>query len=237
MVTILEVGEMENMNRVRSTFDATAGGYDAQRRKLIPCFDDFYGTAVSLADAGAPQPRMLDLGAGTGLLASMLMRKHPEARLTLIDLSDKMLEVAKERFRGQPGIEYVCRDYTTYVDEGAYDLIVSSLSIHHLSDEGKQAVYRNAYASLKPGGVFVNADQVLGHTPFVDALYKEDWKRKVEASGLTREELDAAYERTKIDRMSGLGEQLGWLEQAGFADVDCVYKSFNFVVMHGRKIG
>ncbi|QHW35031.1 class I SAM-dependent methyltransferase [Paenibacillus rhizovicinus] len=223
------------MNHVRSTFDATANGYDAQRRKLIPCFDDYYGTAVSLAEAGAAKPRILDLGAGTGLLSSMLLAKHPEAQLTLIDLSDNMLAVAKERFAGQPDIDYVCRDYTSYMEEEAFDLIVSSLSIHHLSDEGKQAVYRNAYANLKPGGIFINADQVLGRTPFIDALYKDDWKRKIEASGLTRAELDAAYERTKIDRMSGLDEQLAWLAQAGFSDAGCVYQSFNFVVMYGRK--
>ncbi|QHT59479.1 class I SAM-dependent methyltransferase [Paenibacillus lycopersici] len=226
---------MDNMNQVRSTFDATAGGYDAQRRKLIPCFDDFYGTAVSLADTEEARPRILDLGAGTGLLASMLLRKHPEARLTLIDLSDNMLSVAKERFSGREGIEYLCQDYTAYAAGESYDCIVSSLSIHHLPDEGKQAVYRNAYANLKPGGVFINADQVLGRTPFVDALYKEDWKRKIEASGLTRAELDAACERTKLDRMAGLEEQLAWLAQAGFSDVACVYQSFNFVVLYGRK--
>ena len=59
---------MENMNHVRATFDGAAGGYDEQRRKLIPCFDDFYGTAVSLAETRESRPRILDLGAGTGLL-------------------------------------------------------------------------------------------------------------------------------------------------------------------------
>ncbi|NBD24001.1 class I SAM-dependent methyltransferase [Paenibacillus glycinis] len=226
---------MENMHHVRSTFDASANGYDAQRRKLIPCFDDFYGTAVSLAVTGAQEPRILDLGAGTGLLASMLLQKHPEARLTLVDLSDNMLAVAKERFGGQPDIAYVCQDYTSYSAEGEYDLIVSGLSIHHLSDEGKQAVYGQAFANLKPGGIFVNADQVLGRTPFIDTLYKQDWWNKIAASGLAQAELDAARERTKIDRMAGLGDQLDWLAQAGFADVDCVYKYFNFVVMYGRK--
>ncbi|NBC68474.1 methyltransferase domain-containing protein [Paenibacillus sacheonensis] len=223
------------MNHVRATFDGAAGGYDEQRRKLIPCFDDFYGTAVALAETSESRPRILDLGAGTGLLSSLLLKKLPEARLTLIDLSDNMLAVAKERFAGRTGIEYVREDYTSYTAEQACDLIVSGLSIHHLTDEGKQAVYRNAYNNLKPGGIFINADQVLGHTPFIDAHYKEDWKRKIEASGLTRAELDAAYERTRIDRMAGLAEQLVWLAQAGFSDVDCVYKSYNFVVLFGRK--
>lgn len=53
--------------------------------------------------------------------------------------------------------------------------------------------------------------------------------------GLTRQELDAAYERTKLDKMSTLDNQLNWLQESGFKDVDCVYKYFNFVVLFGRK--
>jgi tRNA (cmo5U34)-methyltransferase len=84
--------------------------------------------------------------------------------------------------------------------------------------------------------VFINADQVLGSTPFLETLYKKDWKRKVENSALTTEDLQSAYERTKLDKMARLEDQLNWLEEAGFSDVDCVYKYFSFVVMFGRKI-
>ncbi len=235
MEATLEVVEMEDMHHVRMTFDASAASYDTQRRKLIPCFDDYYGTAVSLAVSHAEEPRILDLGAGTGLFASMLLQQYPKAKLTLIDLSDKMLAIAKARFGEQSGVTYLCEDYTDYKAENEYDIVISGLSIHHLSDPEKAAVYNHAYANLKQGGVFVNADQVLGRTPFIDALYKEDWTRKIQASGLSQLELEAAYERTKIDRMAGLNEQLSWLTQAGFSDVDCVYKYFNFVVMYGRK--
>ncbi|WP_308637968.1 class I SAM-dependent methyltransferase [Paenibacillus silvisoli] len=225
----------KNARNVRSTFDETAAVYDGQRRKLIPCFDDFYGIAAALAQTEAEAPSILDLGAGTGLLSSLLLQRYPQAKLTLIDLSDNMLDIARQRFKDVPDVAHRCEDYTKFTAEGEFDLIVSSLSIHHLSDADKRALYQASFANLKPGGIFINADQVLGHTPYVDDLYKSDWKRKVEASGLSAPEIAAAYERTKLDRMAGLQEQLGWLEQAGFADVDCVYKYFNFVVMYGRK--
>jgi tRNA (cmo5U34)-methyltransferase len=35
--------------------------------------------------------------------------------------------------------------------------------------------------------------------------------------------------------MSTLAEQLNWLKESGFKDVDCIYKYFNFVVLFGRK--
>ncbi|RAP74933.1 class I SAM-dependent methyltransferase [Paenibacillus montanisoli] len=225
----------KNARDVRNSFNETAAVYDGQRRKLIPCFDDFYGIAAALAETETEAPSILDLGAGTGLLSSFLLQRYPQAKLTLIDLSDNMLDIARKRFKDVPGVTYRCEDYTKFAAECSFDLIVSGLSIHHLSDEDKRVLYKASYANLKPGGVFINADQVLGHTPYVDALYKTDWKRKVEASGLSAAEIAAAYERTKLDRMAGLQTQLDWLEQASFADVDCVYKYYNFVVMVGRK--
>lgn len=83
---------------VKLLFDAGANDYDRQRGQLIPCFDEFYGMALSLADSSSPSPRILDLGAGTGLFSSMVMQKHPKAQFTLIDISDKMLEGARQRF-------------------------------------------------------------------------------------------------------------------------------------------
>ena len=145
------------------------------------------------------------------------------------------MEVAKMRFADLSNVYYLIDDYTNYVAENQFDLIVSALSIHHLTDSDKRKVYKNAFDNLRAGGIFINCDQVLGSSAFIDAMYKMDWRRKVEASGLQREEMGAAYERTKLDKMSTLQMQLDWLHEIGFADVDCVYKYFNFTVMFGRK--
>ena len=57
---------------------------------------------------------------------------------------------------------YIVADYTSFEDSEPYDGVISSLSIHHFEDEAKQALYGRIFQLLKPGGVFVNADQVLG---------------------------------------------------------------------------
>jgi tRNA (cmo5U34)-methyltransferase len=226
-----------NHNDVVLKFDQIAQEYDNQRRKLIPCFDDFYNISVSIADSENECPNILDLGAGTGLLSSLMLKRHPSANLTLIDISEKMMEVAKLRLAGVQNVDYIVDDYTNYVFENKFDIIVSALSIHHLTDAGKKALYKNTFSNLKEGGLFINADQILGDTLFVDSLYKNDWKRKVEASGLSEEEILSAYERTKLDKMSTLEAQISWLKDIGFSDVDCMYKYFNFVVLYGRKLG
>ena len=220
---------------VRERFNEHASQYDEQRRKLIPCFDDFYSIPISVLDTKKEKPHVLDIGAGTGLFSSFLKEKFPQAKLTLIDISEKMMEVAKDRFRGESDIEFLIADYTDYVFDNKYDFIISSLSIHHLTDEEKRNLYDCLYTALKPGGVFVNADQALGKTAHIESLYKEDWANKINSSGLTKEKVEAAHERTKLDKMSTLEDQIHWLQQSGFQDVDCLYKSFNFVVLYGRK--
>src|SRR5271170_4495964 len=85
---------------VRKAFAAGADTYDRARRKLVPCFDDFYRAALELLPFG-PEDRfeVLDLGAGTCLLSSMIAEAFPKARLTLFDLTPEMLLIARQRLR------------------------------------------------------------------------------------------------------------------------------------------
>ncbi|MGG3890523.1 class I SAM-dependent methyltransferase [Metabacillus fastidiosus] len=222
-------------NDIIKKFNENAMQYDNQRRKLIPCFDDFYSIPVSVIEIENDTPNILDIGAGTGLFSSFIKEKYPKAKITLIDISEKMLESAKNRFKDDPTIDYIIADYTDYKFEEKYDLVISSLSIHHLNDNDKQDLYHKIFSMLKEDGIFINADQVLGHTSFIENLYKDDWKNKIEASGLTAEEINAAFDRTKLDKMATLAKQLHWLNESGFKDVDCLYKYFNFVILFGRK--
>lgn len=223
-------------NEVKETFNENAAHYDQQRKKLIPCFDDFYSIPVSIIETKTETPSVLDIGAGTGLFSSFIKEKYPHASVTLIDLSEKMMDAARTRFADDQKIDYILGDYTEHEFDRTFDMIVSSLSIHHLSDEEKRSLYHKIFSLLNQGGIFINADQVLGHTPFIESLYKNDWKQKIENSGLTSGELQAAYERTRLDQMAPLEDQIQWLKESGFHDVDCIYKYFNFVVLVGRKM-
>ncbi|WP_042352856.1 class I SAM-dependent methyltransferase [Bacillus massiliigorillae] len=227
---------MTTKQHVKEQFNENAPHYDNQRKRLIPCFHDFYSIPISIIETKNNAPTVLEIGAGTGLFASFLKEKYPQAHITAIDLSEKMLDVAKERFQNDKDIDYINADYTTHNFKGTFDIVISSLSIHHLTDEEKQKLYNKIYDLLNPNGIFINADQVLGQTAYIETLYTNDWKAKIEASGLTQQELTAAFERTKLDKMATLADQLNWLTESGFQDVDCIYKYFNFVVLFGRKI-
>src|SRR5690554_522489 len=236
LLSLRGVSNMRNdRDEVTIKFNEVSQSYDQQRKKLIPCFDEFYHVAVALAELDNDAPTVLDLGAGTGLFASFILDKYPNAKLTLIDLSEEMLEIAKARFQHHPNVSYIVSDYTKFDYSDRFDLVISSLSIHHLLDEEKKELFKKVYAIMNNKGLFINADQILGSTSYLDSLYKSQWKKSVENSDLNENEILSAYERTKLDRMSTLDQQLGWLIDIGFEDVDCMYKYYNFVVIFARK--
>jgi len=209
---------------IAGAFTAHARDYDAPRRRLVPCFDAFYGAALDrIADWGMPpQARVLDLGAGTGLMAAMVKERWPTVAVHLVDVSEGMLAEARARLQGASGASFEVADYATAPFGDGWDLVVSALSIHHLEDAAKRALFARIRDALRPGGLFVNAEQVLGPTPAAEAAYAARWRAEVQGLGATPGEIAAAEERMRFDRCAPLELQLGWLRDAGFAEVDCV---------------
>ncbi len=222
---------------IKQSFNQGASEYDSARKQLIPCFDDFYGTVVDLVDSH-PHKKLsiLDLGAGTGLLTDMLQATLPTSHFTLVDISDKMLEQAKLRFANNDiSIDYHICDYSLDQLQGQYDIIVSALSIHHLTNNQKKDLFCKIYNALNMNGLFINADQALGETSAIENFYKSSWLKQVRQRGVDEEALAKGLERMKEDKMAPLSLQLQFLRQAGFVEVNTWYQFCSFTVYSGMK--
>jgi tRNA (cmo5U34)-methyltransferase len=225
---------------VGALFGEAARDYDRARRQLVPGFDRFYGAVLeSIPFQREQEIQVLDLGAETGLLSARVAEKFPRSRVTLVDLSVEMLRVARRRFAEGPGrFEFRAMDYARKPlpgTDGGYDLLVSALSIHHLTLGDKKELFEKVHRSLAVGGYFVNADQIAGDTPEEENLHGEWWLRRVREAGVSEEVLAAALLRMRADRNATRDAQLGWLEEAGFAQIGCRYKDNRFAVYGGKK--
>ena len=119
------------MTDIEEQFNLIAKRYDENRRKFIPCFHDYYEatTKMILSNIDSPK-RVLDLGAGTGLLTYYWFKECKTADYVLVDIADEMLNVSRKRFAGLENIQHEILDYTKQLPEGEFDTIISALSIH-----------------------------------------------------------------------------------------------------------
>jgi tRNA (cmo5U34)-methyltransferase len=224
------------MKSVKEQFDLISKKYDGQRRVLIPCYDDFYGIAVEwLHFKTSSTPKILDLGAGTGIFSQFVLEKYPQADITLLDFSEQMLSVARERFKDIKNISFQVADMMGFEPQQKYDAVISSLAIHHLSDEDKQKLFKKIHSILNDGGVFVNAEQVKGKTDYIHSFYTQRRHDRLDHSALSKESVEASYERNKLDKCTSVSQQLAWLKEAGFKEVDCPFKYYIFAVLWGVK--
>jgi tRNA (cmo5U34)-methyltransferase len=196
---------------------------------------------------------ILELCGGTGLLAGALLERFPNATVYDYDGSPEMLDHARQQLAGYgerfQTLRFDLADSSWRRPGFPIHAVVSSLAIHHLDGAGKLQLFRDIHAMLEAGGALAIADVVetagaRGADVAADAWDAAVRKRALEFDG----NLDAfaAFEREKwnmyrhldpddIDKPSRLFDQLKWLQQAGFADVDVYWMLAGHAIFGGRK--
>jgi tRNA (cmo5U34)-methyltransferase len=202
-------------------------------------------------DPGRPF-QVLELCCGEGLLAEQALERWPAARVRGLDGSPGMLAAAAkrlarfdERFSGE------------LFDLGALDwrerqppawAVFSSLAIHHLDDAGKAALFRAVYRLLEPGGVFLVADLIRQESPLGMAYAGWAYDEAVRRRALELDGDERAFEEFKrlewnyfyhpddpLDKPSTLPQQLRWLADSGFHDVDVFWVRGGHAIFGGTK--
>lgn len=167
--------------------------------------------------------RVLDLGTGDGRLLAAIRNRYPDAMAVGIDTSEPMLARAADRFDADPLVEFRTHDLVVPLpDMGPIDVVVSGLAIHHLEDERKRELFEEIHTLLTPDGVFANLDLVTS----ASSRLHERFRREI---GRTQDD--------PTDRLADLAEQMGWLRNAGFTEVDCHFKWLELSLVVAVKKG
>jgi tRNA (cmo5U34)-methyltransferase len=226
------------MENIKKTFEEIAHEYDEVIQLFIPYYHQMLEAVVCALPFGKSEAiNVIDLGCGTGRIAKSIKDAYPEARITCLDLVENMLEMAKSKLVGKNNIRYQIGNFECYEFDDIYDVAISSLALHHLlTDEDKKAFYQKIYDNLAPGGVFYNADIILGSSDRIQEIYMDRWKafmrKQLLEDDIENKWIPKYYEE---DRPAKLLEQLSWLTDIGFHEVDVLWKYYNFAVYGGRK--
>ena len=132
-----------------------------------------------------------------------------------------MLSKLRERYSNNNRVEIIEHDLNNPLplNLGEFDVVVSSFSIHHLSNDRKFELYTEIFNMLESGGVFCNLEHVSSPT---QNLHKKFFEY-------------IGGEEDKSNILLDVETQLKWLRRIGFDDVDCYWKWRELALLIGIK--
>lgn len=199
---------------------------------------------------------IVELAAGGGIMAEVILQHFPACHYVALDGSATMREQMAQRLAAYqdrltilPFLleEQVWRNALPAPLRG----VVSSLCVHHLDDEQKRMLFRDMFAHIEPGGALLLADVIRPATPRIASLFARQYDEIVrvqsmairgDLSGFEQfQELEWNYflydynDPNSYDKPSLLNEQLRWLQEAGYKDVDCFWLQAGHAVYGGYR--
>ena len=114
---------------------------------------------IELADLRGDEC-LLDAGCGTGLTALRIAAQYPDCTVHGIDLSPKMIEVArKDAVKGGLAVDFRVGSITDLpYPDASFDVVVTNIMYHHLDLAEKRQAVAEIARVLKPGGRYVSAE-------------------------------------------------------------------------------
>lgn len=196
--------------------------------------------------------RAVELACGEGFLAHALLELFPQATVVALDGSEEMRARAAERLAAF-GERATVQSFDL-ADQGwrHYALgagcVLSSLTVHHLTNAGKRRLFADMAFRLAPRGALLIADLVAPLNTEAQEVYAATWDRAAEAQAIAYSGSATLYERFQethwnyyrypgdpLDQPAPLFEQLRWLREVGFPHVDCFWLQAGHAIYGGYK--
>ena len=220
------------VDEIRQRFDAETELYTNLETGQVSAVDAALAMSLVTEAAAATTPHakhLLEIGCGGGNYTLKLLERMPNLNVTLVDLSQAMLDLAAPRVRPKTGgfVEAIQSDIRD-IDVGTrrFDIILASAMLHHLrADAEWRKVFQALHDALKPCGSFWIFDIVESPLSEVQAIHWRRYGEYLMAAGgeSFRQEL---FERIIAeDTPRSVPYQLDLLRQVGFSEVDVLHKN------------
>ena len=211
-------------------FGSMAESYDSLIHRAVPRYDEMIARLLEYLPRDSR--RVLELGSGTGNLSLRLPEALPRATLTLVDGSEEMIALVRSRFEesspaSSARVECrVARFEELDFPADSFDLVVSSISLHHVEDKAR--LYARIRSLMSKRGRFCFADQIRGDP---ESNHRLNWERWLdfcrEPGHCTPEEIDSLLQHAAAhDHYTTLTEHIALLSRAGFTEIDCVWRNW-----------
>ena len=218
-------------------FDALTDDYTATIERCFPRYREMLWAVLDYLPSDFRPQRILELGSGTGNLSVLTHARYPNASFVFVDLSTESLDSCRKRLGESPSLKYEAADFNELnFPAGEFDIVVSSISIHHLESEQKRQLFSRVHEWLTPSGIFSFADQCAGASTDLYQRHIDNWKTISLEAGSDETEWQMWMDhQNEHDHHDTLVDQLRWLKNAGFGTVDCTWRYLLWSAVQARK--
>jgi len=208
---------------------ATVARYAEETPRKVPGYADLHHMAMLLLAERAPrEAAILVYGAGGGLELKAFGEAQPGWRLTGIDPSVEMLELAREILGPLHARLDLRQGYMEAAPPGPFDGAACLLTLHFLRQEERLEVLRDMRRVMKPG-----ARLVVAHHSYPDGSEPQAWLARsimfadAGDQGVAKISSSARMMSSHLPILSS-GQEEALLEQAGFSEIALFYAAFSF---------
>ncbi len=227
----------EHSEIVKKQFEIEYKTYDKEVKVVLPFYEEMHKEAIKVINFDKDSElKILDLGIGTGQTALELLKKFPKSKLIGVDLSPKMLEVAKNRLgKLASRVEFIEKDVIEFAPAQKYDACIAVLTVHHLNQKEKQELFSKICRTLNDNGIFVIGDLITGDSEEETNRLENQWEEYLIKKLGKKEAENWMKICKKEDIPDSISNQLLWLKNAGFKEVNCRWNKMNCAVFFGKK--
>ena len=219
---------------VRNHLRLEIDSYDETIRQFIPGYEEGL-TWAAREIAGIRPTLVLDLGAGTGALAEAMLEHEGVGVVEAIDVDAEMLDRARIRLK-RFGVRARFQRCSFESPLPECDAVSACLALHHVPTmERKRALYKGIFRTLRPAGVFVNADVTMSAHPVRQEQCYRIWAGHLVSCGIDERRAYEHFDEWAFeDTYFPLDDELTAMREAGF-DAECAWREPPNTLLVGRK--
>ncbi|MGE5606042.1 MAG: class I SAM-dependent methyltransferase [Bacteroidota bacterium] len=127
---------MERIEKVKNHFEEEAKEFDRVILKLIPFYEEMIKALIlSIPFKKEELIKVIDLGCGTGTIASKIKETFPNSQISCLDMAENMIKMARIKLGENKNVVYHIGDFYSFDFDKKYDVVISSLALHHLAED------------------------------------------------------------------------------------------------------
>ncbi len=217
-------------------FNRISNEYDDLISRSVPRYREMFWAMLYYLPPDFKPANVLELGCGTGNLTKILAERWPNATFSVVDISREMLDKTAEKLPNANLVPIQSDFEQLELSANQYDLVISSIAMHHIRDAAKEKLIHKLYQWLTPGGLFVLGDQVHGAN---ERIYQADvtfYEAFAQENGASLEDvMQWRQHREEMDHYATLGDLSRWMADAGLKDIDVLWRYCFWAVLQAQK--